>query len=149
MKKRKTPSRSKQAPKPGQVVLKAADLNVPPPTIGSPAIKQRHELRASPGHVVLEAVDLKVPPPVVGGGAPESPQPVSPQRSARKTKKFERVYNILVGLDQTRLRDDLQPHEVERIVKPKYRDRHGADAKVSRNHIWRVWQEHLNARSAK
>jgi plasmid stabilization system protein ParE len=150
MKKCKTSSPPKQAPKPGHVLLEAADLNVPPPAIGSPAIKQRHELRASPGHVVLEAAYLNVSPPVVGA-TPESPK--APPSKAERKNKLARVYDLLVELDREgRLRDDMHPREIREIVVPAYRvwcrrDKDAeVDAEVSPRTIERAWQKRQSER---
>jgi hypothetical protein len=55
-----------------------------------------------------------------------------------------RVLEILRELDREhRVRDDMQPADVEKRVLPRYRKRYGDDTKVSRRAIDRAYQKFL------
>jgi hypothetical protein len=65
-------------------------------------------------------------------------------RNVRQPIKESRVLEILHELDrQHRVRDDMQPAEVEKIVEPRYR------GDVSRRVIARAYKKFLKERSAK
>jgi hypothetical protein len=64
--------------------------------------------------------------------------------------KVIRVLEILRELDrERRVRDDMQPADVEKRVRPHYRKQHGDDTKVSRRVIGRAYQKFLKERPAK
>ena len=64
-------------------------------------------------------------------------------RKRRQSIKEKRVLEVLRELDsKRRVRDDMQPAEVEKIVKPRYGD-------ASRRVIYRAYKKFLKERSAK
>jgi hypothetical protein len=75
--------------------------------------------------------------------AAAQPAPVKRRRSIKET----RVIEILRELDDgCRVQDDMQPAEVEKVVKPRYVPRYG---EVSRRTIYRAYEKFLKEPRAK
>jgi hypothetical protein len=110
----------------------------PPSTAAAPAVSEVATQDASPG---VQGVDP------FNSGADGRPtainQPtVTPTRKKRQSKKQTRVIAALRELDsKDRVPDDLEPAEVEKMLKPYYRD-------ASRRVFGRAYKVFLDERSA-
>jgi hypothetical protein len=102
------------------------------------------------------------PEPAVDKAPPvETEAAESERRIAPRSRNRERIWNIIVALDQQRpcpFTADMRPHDIERIVKHPYNalwlpgDKFDADGKYlgpSRDTFWRAYQNYREANPLK
>jgi hypothetical protein len=114
---------------------------VPPPVAQAPIQRQAEDKGPEPPMPASPPVPDPLPRNLPSESSKSSSQAAGKKRAPRPNTKYARVYAILGGLDQERgLRDDLQPHEIEKLVKAKYKPK---EETPSRRHVFRVYTDYL------